>query len=123
MFVGDGVNDSPVLAQAHIGAAINAGSDITAEAAGIVLIKDRLSDVVEAIEVSRATYRRIKINFIWTFLYNLLLIPLAMGFFFPLRLEPVYAGLAMALSSVSVVCSSLFLKCYRPTNLAEKEIR
>jgi P-type E1-E2 ATPase len=83
MFVGDGINDSPVLAQADVGVAINSGSDITVNAAGIVLMKDSLIDVINGIKISKASFRRIKINFIWAFLYNVLLIPIAMGVLFP----------------------------------------
>ena len=117
MFVGDGINDSPVLAQADVGMAINSGSDITVDAADIVLMKDSLYDVVNAIRISRSAFQRIKINFCWAFLYNLLLIPIAMGVLFPLnqfKLDPMLAGIAMAASSISVVGSSLLLKFYRP---------
>lgn len=117
MFVGDGINDSPVLAQADVGVAINSGSDITVNAAGIVLMKDSLYDVVNAIRISKASFRRIKINFCWAFLYNLLLIPIAMGVLYPVnefKLDPMLAGAAMALSSISVVISSLMLKIFKP---------
>lgn len=121
MFVGDGINDSPVLAQADVGVAINSGSDITVNAAGIVLMKDSLYDVLNAIRISKNSFNRIKINFCWAFLYNLLLIPIAMGVLFPVnqfKLDPMLAGAAMALSSISVVCSSLMLKIFKPiTNL------
>lgn len=121
MFVGDGINDSPVLAQADVGVAINSGSDITVNAAGIVLMKDSLYDVLNAIRISKNSFNRIKINFCWAFLYNLLLIPIAMGVLFPInqfKLDPMLAGAAMALSSISVVCSSLMLKIFKPiTNL------
>ena len=114
MFVGDGVNDSLVLTQSEIGVAINAQADITVQAASIVCLKPDLTDVVNAILISRKTMRRIKINFVWAFVYNAILVPIAMGFgWFTLgvRMDPKFAGVAMALSSVSVVASSLLLKC------------
>ena len=117
MFVGDGINDGPVLAQAEIGVAINSASEITVGAADIVLMKDDLRDLVDAIRISKKSFRRIKINFLWAFLYNMLLVPVAMGVLYPLnnfKLDPMFAGGAMALSSISVVCSSLMLKCYTP---------
>ncbi len=83
MFVGDGINDGPVLAQANVGVAINAGSEITMNAADIVLIKDNLHDVVNSIRISKASFKRIKINFVWAFLYNIILIPIAMGILYP----------------------------------------
>lgn len=115
MFVGDGVNDSVVLAQADIGVAISAAADITVQAASIVCLKDSLEDVVNAIRISKATMQRIKINFIWAFFYNMILVPIAMGILYPagVVMDPMYAGLAMALSSVSVVISSLLLKCFK----------
>ena len=121
MFVGDGINDSPVLAQADVGVAINSGSDITVNAAGIVLMKDSLIDVINGIRISKASFKRIKINFVWAFMYNLLLIPIAMGILYPLkgfRLDPMLAGAAMALSSISVVLSSLMLKFQKPLSFS-----
>lgn len=117
MFVGDGINDSPVLAQADVGVAINAGSDITIDAAGIVIMKDSLYDVINAVRISKASFRRIKTNFVLAFLYNVILIPIAMGGLYPIngfRFDPMLAGGAMALSSISVVLSSLMLKIFKP---------
>jgi Cu+-exporting ATPase len=113
MFVGDGVNDSLVLAQADVGVAMCAQADITVQAASIILLKDNLEDVVNAIRISKATLRRIKLNFVWALCYNLVTIPLATGLFYPLRLDPMYAGLTMALSSCTVVASSLLLKRFK----------
>ena len=85
------------------------------QAAGIVLIKDSLYDVVNAIEISKKTFRRIKLNFLWAFLYNVLLIPIAMGCFwhYGVHLNPAFASIAMAMSSISVVLSSLILKMFK----------
>jgi P-type E1-E2 ATPase len=118
MFIGDGINDSPVLAQANVGCAINSASDITVGAAGIVLMKDNLKDVLYSIMIAKKSYQRIKINFFFAFLYNIILIPVAMGFFYPIKgfvLDPMFAAIAMAASSISVVSSSLYLKTYEPT--------
>lgn len=115
MMIGDGINDAPSLATANIGVSVNSGTDVAADSADVILMNDNLERVVDLIDISKKTIRNIKQNLFWAFFYNVCMIPLAIGFFkhYGVTMTPMVAGIAMTLSSLTVVFNALRLRKWR----------
>ena len=112
MMCGDGINDSPALVSSDIGVSINSGTDIAIDSADVILMKDDLNKILDLIQISKKTIKNIKQNLFWAFLYNSLMIPIAIGILRPIciTINPMIAGFAMTISSLTVILNALRLK-------------
>ena len=115
MMVGDGINDAPSLVTATIGVSVNGGTDIAIDSADVILMNDDLKNVTDLISISNMTLRNIKQNLFWAFFYNACMIPIAIGLLKPfnISMNPMFGGLAMMISSLTVVFNALRLKKWR----------
>ena len=112
MMCGDGINDSPALASSDIGVSVNSGTDIAMDSSDVILTKNNLGSIINLIHISKKTIRNIKQNLFWAFVYNCLMIPIAIGILKPIgiSINPMIASLAMVFSSITVICNSLRLR-------------